>query len=79
MSVVHFVCVTCPANSSESMFSEHILVVPTDTLPNKLLFGEVKSLRPPGCPRSSLNEVALRDSPHYRMSRPYRDAQHRLL
>ena len=43
------------------------------------LFGEVKGLRPPGRPRSSFNDVALRDCPNCRISRPYRDAQDRLL
>ncbi len=39
------------------------------------LFGEVKGRRPPGRPRSSFNDVALRDSQNCRISRPYRDAQ----
>ena len=50
-----------------------------DRLPKKLLFGEVKGLRPPGRPRSSFNDVALRDCQNCRISRPYRDAQDRLL
>ena len=44
----------------------------------KLLFGEVKGLRSPG-PTSSFNNVALRDCQNWRISRPYRDAQDRLL
>jgi len=48
-------------------------------LPKKLLFGEVKGLRPPGRPRSSFNDVALCDCQNCRISRPYRDAQDRLL
>jgi len=53
--------------------------MPNDRLPKKLLFGEVKGLRPPGRPRSSFNDVALRDCQNCRISRPYRDAQDRLL
>ena len=34
--------------------------MPDDRLPKKLLFGEVKGLRPPGCPRS-INNVMLHD------------------
>ncbi len=40
---------------------------------------EVKGLRPPGRPRFSFNDVALRDCQNCRISRPYRDAQDRLL
>ena len=50
-----------------------------DTLPKKLLFGQVKGLRPPGRPRSSFNDVALQDCQARGISRPYRDAQDRLL
>ena len=32
----------------------HVFRMPTNILPKKLLFGEVKGLRPPGCPRSNL-------------------------
>ena len=39
----------------------HVFRMPNDRLPTKLLFGEVKGLRPPGRPRSSFNDVALRD------------------
>ncbi len=53
--------------------------MPNDRLPKKLLFGEVKGLCPPGCPRSSFNDVALRDGRNCHISRPYRDAQDRLL
>ena len=35
--------------------------MPDDRLPKKLLFGQVKGRRPPGGPRSSFNDVALRD------------------
>ena len=38
----------------------------------------VKGLRPPSRPRSSFNDVALRDCQNCRISRPYRDAQDRL-
>jgi len=57
----------------------HVFRMPNDRLPKKLLFGEVKGLRPPGRPRSSFNDVALRDCQNCRISRPYRDAQDRLL
>jgi len=57
----------------------HVCRMLNDRLPKKLLFGEVKGLRPPGRPRSSFNDVALRDCQHCRISRPYRDAQDRLL
>ena len=57
----------------------HVFRMPNNRLPKKLLFGEVKGLRPPGRPRSSFNDVALRDCQNCRVSRPYRDAQDRLL
>jgi len=57
----------------------HVFRMPNDRLPKKLLFGEVKGLRPPGRPTSSFNDVALRDCQNCRFSRPYRDAQDRLL
>ena len=53
--------------------------MPDNRLPKKLLFGEVKGLRPPGCPRSSFNDVALCDFQSCRMSRPYKDTKDRLL
>ncbi len=46
--------------------------MPDDELPDKLLFGEVKRLRPPGRPMSSFNDVALRDCQKCRISRLYR-------
>ena len=39
----------------------HVFRMPNDRLPKKRLFCEVKGLCPPGCPRSSFNDVALRD------------------
>ncbi len=57
----------------------HLFRMPNDRLPKKLLFGEVKGLRPPGRPRSSFNDVAFRDCQICRIGRPYRDAQDRLL
>jgi len=57
----------------------HVFRMPNDRLPKKLLFGEVKVLRPPGRPRSSFNDVALRDCQNCRISRAYRDTQDRLL
>ena len=53
--------------------------MPNDRLPKKLLFGDVKGLRPPGSPRSSFNDVTSRDCQNCRISRPYRDEQDRLL
>ncbi len=53
--------------------------MPNDRLPKKLLFGQVKGLRPPGRPRSSFNDVALHDCQTHQIGRPYRDAQDRLL
>jgi len=57
----------------------HVFRMPNDRLPKKLLFGQVKGLRPPGRPRSSFNDVALQDCQARGVSRPYRDAQDRLL
>ena len=57
----------------------HVFRMPNDRLPKKLLFGQVKGLRPPGRPRSSFNDVALQDCQARWISRPYRDAQDRLL
>jgi len=57
----------------------HVFRMPNDRLPKKRLFGEVKGLCPPGRPRSSFNDVALRDCQNCRISSPYRDAQDRLL
>ena len=48
-------------------------------LPKRLLFGEVKGLRPPGRPRSGFNDATLCDCQECRVSRPYRDVQDRLL
>ena len=57
----------------------HLFRMPNDRLPKKLLFGEVKGLRPPGRSRSSFNDDALRDCQNCQIGRPYRDAQDRLL
>ncbi len=46
---------------------------------SRCMHPEVKGLRPPGRPRSSFNDVALRDCQNCRIGRPYRDAQDRLL
>ena len=35
----------------------HVFTMPNDRLPKKLLFGQVKLLRPPGRPRSSFNDI----------------------
>ena len=54
--------------------------MPIDRLPKKLLFGQVKGLRPDlSRPRSSFDDVALHDCQAHRIGRPYRDAQDRLL
>ena len=39
----------------------HVFRMPNERLPKKLFFGEVQGLRPPGRPRSSFNNVVLRD------------------
>ncbi len=57
----------------------HVFRMPNDRLPKKLLFGQVKGLRPPGRPRSSFNDVALQDCQTRGINRLYRDAQDRLL
>ena len=57
----------------------HVFRMPKDRLPKKLLFGQVKGLRPLGRPRSTFNDVALQDCQARGISRPYRDAQDRLL
>ncbi len=57
----------------------HVFRMPDNRLPKKLLFGQVKGLRPPGRLRSSFNDVALRDCQKCQIGRPYRDAQDRLL
>ncbi len=57
----------------------HVFRMPDDRLPKKLLSGEVKRLRPPGRPRSNFNDVALCDCQNCCFSRPYRDAQDRLV
>ncbi len=55
-----------------------IFRTPDDRLLKKLLFGEVKGLRPPGRPRTSFNDVVLRDCQICHIDRLYRDAQNRL-
>ena len=50
-----------------------------DRLPKKLLFGQVKARCPLSCPRSSFNVLAVRDCQLRRMTKPYKDAQNRLL
>ena len=48
----------------------HVFRMPNDRLPKKLLFGQVKGLRPPGRPRSSFNDVALHDCQTRQIGRP---------
>ena len=50
-----------------------------DRLPKKLLSGQVKGHSPLGCHRISLNDVAVRDCHLRRITKPYKDAQKRLL
>ncbi len=57
----------------------HVFRMPYDRLPKKLLLGENKGFRLPGRPRSSFNDVALRDCQNCYIGRPFRDAQDRLL
>ena len=47
--------------------------------PRLLLFGQVKGRRPPGCPSSTFNVVAVRDCQPGCMNKSYKDAQNRLL
>ena len=53
--------------------------MPEDGLPKKLLFGQVKGRCPPGCPRSSFSDVAVRDCQLHCITEPYKGAQNRLL
>ncbi len=57
----------------------HVFRMPNDRMPKKLLFGNVKGPCPPGHPRSSFIDVALRDYQNCQIGRPYRDAQDRQL
>ena len=56
----------------------HTFRMPDDRLPKKLLFGQFKGRRPPGCPRSSFSDVAVHCQLH-RTVTLYQDAQNRLL
>ena len=51
----------------------HVFRMPNGRLPKKLLFGQVKWLRPLLRPRSSSKDVALRDCRYCRVGRPHRD------
>ena len=57
----------------------HMFRLPDDRLPKKLLFGQVKGRCPPGCPRSSSNDVAVRDCQLLCIKKAYKDPQNRLL
>ena len=62
----------------------HTFEMSDSRLHKKLLFGQVKGRRPPGCPRSSFTDVAVRDGQLRRLKlrrirKPYKDAQNRLL
>ena len=73
----HPVCGVSVARQKTQM-ARHVFRMPNDRLPKKLLFDQVKGLRPPGRPRSSFYDVALYDCQTRRIGRPYRDAQDRL-
>ena len=57
----------------------HSLRMPDDRLSKKVLFGQVKGCRPLGRPRLSFNDVTLHQVTEYCITRPYKDAQNRLL
>ena len=57
----------------------HTVRMPNDRLPKKLVRGQVKGLHPQGCPRSTFNDVAMCDRQLHRITKPYKDAQNRLL
>ena len=72
-------CANTSAQCHRRDHARHVVRMPNDRLPKKLLFGQVKGLRPPGRPRSSFNDVALHDCQTRQIGRPHRDAQDRLL
>ena len=72
-------CVESQLQGKRLRWLGHVFKMPNNILPKQLLFAEVKGLRSPGCPRSSFNDVALRECQNCRISRPHRDAQDRLL
>lgn len=51
------------------------LVMFSECLPEKLLFGQVKGIRPPPCHRFSFNGVALHDCQNFCIGSPDKDAQ----
>ena len=53
--------------------------MPIDRLPKKLLFGQVEGSHPSGRPRLSFIDVASSDCRERCITRPYKDAQNRLL
>ena len=57
----------------------HTFRMPNERLPEKLLFGQVMVSRPLGRPRLGYNDVASSDCHECRMTRPYKDAQNRVL
>ena len=65
--------------SDYSLKSREYLVVAMMYWLMKLLFGQVKGTRPSGRPRLSYNDVASSDCHECRITRPYKDAQNRLL
>ena len=75
----------CNTSSVESLRSKrlrrlgHTFRMPNDRLPKKLLYGQFKGTRPSGRPRLSYNDVASSDCHECRITRPYKDAQNRLL
>ena len=57
----------------------HTFRMPNDRLLKTLLFGQVKGTRPSGRPTPNYNDVASSDCHECRITRPYKDAQNRLL
>ena len=55
--------------------SGHTFRMPEVRLHRKLVFGQVKGRCPPGCPRCSFNDVAMRDRQLSRINKPYKDAE----
>ena len=61
---------------ANAMWLGHTFRMPNDRLTKKLLFGQVKGT---GRPRLNFNDVASSDCRECCITRPYKDAQNRLL
>ena len=59
------------AAKQTAQVARHKFRMPDDRLPEKLLFGQVKGRRPPDCPRSSFNDVAVRDCQLHRIKQSF--------